>query len=163
MGLGLLMWDTLRGHPKWRHGTQPTKFVGLWVRDGAATSPNVAQAFYVMPDRILADLDGLRQRLWHCENSRLFIDTYSLCGNAYPGTTTSEYSTKFVGPDQLLIENRENKVRDPFAGRYRRWEITDQLRSYLLLLQDSKDDAASIKAYRILKTINRFDRFSKLK
>ena len=35
MGLYYPIRDDLRGHPQGHHGTQPSEFVGLWVRDKA--------------------------------------------------------------------------------------------------------------------------------
>ncbi len=81
IGLYFPIRDNLRGHPQGRHGTQPSDFFGLWVRDKSIEFDFIGQAFYLMPDSRFAQTTGMTERHWHFDNNCLFVDSFSRCGH----------------------------------------------------------------------------------
>ncbi len=161
-GCGLIysIGDSLRGHPQGPHGTQPISFVGLWIRDLSIPYDFVGQSFFLMSDGQFAGAPGMTRRCWHFDNSHLFVDSVSLCGNCYHGNVTNEYTTKFVGTDQLLITNQNKSAKKGIAGLYRRFKITSSLKLDLDRLKDSPDENQSFKARSVLNAIEHFENLS---
>lgn len=154
MGMIFPIKDALRGHPAGRHGTQPQKLVGLWIRDEVVMYDFGGQAFYLMADGRVAGRTGMTFRRWHFDNDRLFIDSVSGCGNCYSGNHTSEYTIKFVGKDELLITNRDKDADWGVNGTYQRVQITDALRSNMERLKESPNEAESYQARVALDAID---------
>jgi hypothetical protein len=155
--------DNLRGHPEGPHGTQPPTFVGLWIRDELVPYDFFGQAFFLMSDGQLAGISGMTSRRWHFDNSSLFVDSISHCGNCYQGNVTSEYTTNFVGADQMLITNRNKLAKRGIAGTYRRFKITAALKLKMSQLSSSKNDDESFNARFVLEVIEQFDNLSNRK
>ncbi len=113
-----------------------------------------------MTDGQFAGAPGMTLRRWHFDNSHLFVDSVSLCGNCYHGNVTNEYTTKFVGTDQLLITNQNKSAKKGIAGLYRRFKITSALKLDLDRLKDSPDENQSFKARSVLNAIEHFENLS---
>jgi hypothetical protein len=162
-GFGMIyaITDSLRGHPIRPHGSQPQNFVGLWVREESVMFDFVGQAFYLLPDGRFAATGGMTQRRWHFDNNRLFIDSVSRCGNCYRGNVTTYYSVQFVGTDQLIVTNLNEHTKRGVAGKYRRHEVTDTLKSEFSRLEESKDEGESFKARSVLRAIELSEVMSK--
>lgn len=165
LGLGMVypIRDTLRGHPQGPHGAHPINLIGLWIREESVMYDFVGQAFYLMPDGRFAGAPGMTERRWHFDDSCLFIDSVSRCGNCYQGNVTTEHTAKFVGADRLLVANRNKNAKKGIAGSYRRVKITGALKSNLSRLQKSKDDGESFRARTALRAIEHFESLSNRK
>lgn len=153
--------DSLRGHPEGKHGTHPQKFVGLWVRNEVEIYDFHGQAFYLMPDGQIADMGGMTERRWHFDKEVLFVDSVSHCGTCYHGNVTTEYTSQFLGADELRISNRNRDAVRGVSGVYHRVEITHSLKSEMGALKESKDENESFKARMVLMAIERFEILSK--
>lgn len=165
LGCGMIypIGDSLRGHPQGPHGNHPQKFVGLWIRDETVMFDFLGQAFYLMPNGRFAGMSGMTERRWHFDDNSLYIDSVSRCGNCYQGNVTSEYSVRFIGTDQLLVENNSKDVKRGIGGKYRKFEITDNLKAELSRQEHSTDENGSFKARTIQRAIEQFERLSRLK
>ncbi|MEI7985204.1 MAG: hypothetical protein WCI55_06215 [Armatimonadota bacterium] len=161
-GCGLIysIGDTLRGHPQMPHGTQPPSYVGLWIRDEFVQFDFVGQSFYLMSDGKFVGIAGMTRRCWHFDNSHLFVDSVSLCGNCYQGNVTTKYTTQFIDSDQLLITNQNKNAEKGISGHYRRFKITAALKSNLNRLKESPDEDKSFKARSVLYAIEGFENLS---
>lgn len=165
IGCGLIypITDTVRGHPQGRHGQQPQKLVGLWIRNETVMNDFLGQAFFLMPDGRLAGMSGLTETRWHFDDNRLFIDAVSRCGNCYRGNITTKHGIRFVGADQLVIRKIGKSTQMGVAGHYRRAEINDALKSEMSRMKDSASDEESYKARSVLRAIEHFETLSKAK
>jgi hypothetical protein len=165
IGLGMMypITDALRGHPVGPHGAQPKNLVGLWVREESVMYDFVGQAFYLMPDGRLAGMSGMTTRRWHFDEGRLFVDSVSRCGNCYRGNVTAEYTIRFSGPDQLLVNNTDKNGRRGIAGKYRRVGVTGALKSRMSRLAKATDEAESFRGRMVLKAIENFEALSQFK
>jgi hypothetical protein len=164
LGCGMIypIRDTLRGHPQGPHGTQPQNLVGFWIREETVVYDFVGQAFYLMPDGRFAGMQGMTARRWHFDNDRLFIDSVSRCGNCYRGNVTTEHTIRFVGADRLFVTNRDKNAKRGIAGKYRRVEVDDALKSEMSRMKESADEGQSFKARTVLRAIESFETLSKL-
>jgi len=165
LGCGMIypIRDTLRGHPERPHGTQPQNLVGLWIRDEPVMYDFLGQSFYLMPDGKFAGMSGMTVRRWHFDDSRLFIDSVSRCGNCYQGNVTTDHTIRFVGADYLFVTNRDMNAKRGIRGKYRRIEVDSALKSEMSRLQDSPDEGESFKARTVLGAIEQFETLSSLK
>lgn len=149
--------DTLRGHPEGPHGTQPAKFVGLWINEKAVKYDFRGQAFYLMSDGRLAGMNGMTSRRWHFDDGSLFVDAVSHCGNCYQGNVTSSYSVHFKDENHLTISNRDPNVSRGIGGHYERVDITAALKSEYEAMANSQDDDESFKGRNVLQVIEAFE------
>ena len=153
--------DKLRGHPQGHHGTQPPQFVGLWVRDKVEEFDFIGQAFYLMPNGRFGQMTGMTERRWHFDKNRFFVDAVSRCGNCYQGNITSEFTAKFLSPDQLVITKDNKESEREIGGIYRRLQVTDKLKAEMNKLAMSDDDSESFKARMVLEAIKFSESYSK--
>ncbi|MEQ1823776.1 MAG: hypothetical protein ABL949_14810 [Fimbriimonadaceae bacterium] len=167
MGMMFVVWDTVRGHPQWSHGSQPSKFVGLWVRDELVKHDFRGQAFYLLADGRVAGMAGMTRRHWHFDNNTLFVDSVSMCGNCYSGNLTTAHTIAFKGTDQLAAANKDTSAKRGITGTYRRIEITPALKAELNIVRTSekyKSDELEDEWYRaryVLEAIEQFETMSK--
>ncbi len=154
--------DQLRGHPQGAHGTHPQKFVGLWVREETVMYDYRGQAFYLMPDGKIAGTQGMTFRRWHFDNNTFFLDSWPGCGNAFRGVETTERTAEFSGPDTLLITDKTGATERGVVGKYRRFKITEALKSELGLLRKSENEEESFKARCTVNAIEHYERFRDL-
>jgi hypothetical protein len=164
IGCGLIypIRDVLRGHPAGTHGSQPQKFVGLWIRDETVEFDFLGQAFYLMPDGRLAGLTGMTERRWHFDNNCLFVDSVSRCGNCYSGNVTTEHTISFSGEGKMFVTNKNKAAKRGIAGNYRRAEITGDLKAEMSRLSRSANDDESFRARMVLRAVEMFEGLSKL-
>ncbi|MEQ1932537.1 MAG: hypothetical protein ABL962_01470 [Fimbriimonadaceae bacterium] len=170
-GLGLVfpIRDMAFGHPQWAHGSQPPKFVGLWVRDELVKHDFRGKAFYLLPDGRVAGMAGMTRRHWHFDNNTLFIDSVSMCGNCYAGNYTEAHTITFKSADELVAANKDKSEKRGITGTYRRFEITDALKAEVKRVQASdkyksdENEDEWYRAYRILGAIEQFEAMSKYK
>jgi hypothetical protein len=165
LGCGMIypLRDHLRGHPQGRHGTQPQNLAGLWVRDETVMYDSLGQSFYLMPDGRLAGTGGMTERRWHFDNSRLFMDSVSRCGNCYQGNVTDEHKIKLIGADQMSVTNTDKDEKRGIGGQYRKVEITENLRSEVGNLHESKNELEKFRAGCVLNAIQHFEVLSRSK
>jgi len=165
LGCGMIypIADKLRGHPQGRHGSQPQQFVGLWIREEVIEYDFLGQAFYLMPDGMFAGMPGMTLRRWHFDDERLCIDAVSRCGNCYQGNVTTELSVRFVGSDQMILEDTNKYIKRGIVGKYRKLNVTDELKAELKRQMRSTNETDFFKARSILRAIEHFEGLSKVK
>ncbi|QYK54333.1 MAG: hypothetical protein KF824_05395 [Fimbriimonadaceae bacterium] len=158
-GMGMIypIKDSLRGHPEGAHGTQPSNFVGLWIRDESIMFDFVGEVFYLMPDGRFAGKMGMTSRSWHFDDNTLYVDSVSRCGNCYSGNVTTSFNTQFVGTNELLITSQDPSSQRGIGGTYRRFEITEALKSQLKREMESDNEAESFKARSVLDVIEKYE------
>lgn len=163
IGMGMIypIRDVLRGHPEGAHGTQPERFVGLWIREEAVRFDFQGQAFYLMPNGLVAGLNGMSSRRWHYDNNKFFTDTVSRCGNCYAGNITSAFKIEFRGNDEMVATNLDKETTRGIGGRYRRVEITDALKVEMKSLSDSEDENLNSKGRNVLRVIEAVGNYRK--
>lgn len=154
--------DFFRGHPQGYHGTQPARFVGLWVRDESVIYDFLGQAFYLMPDGRFAGMRGMTERRWHFDADRLFIDAVSRCGNCYAGNVTTELKVELKGEHEISVTSGSENPKRGILGTYRRVEITEAIRADLARRLESTDEVESFKARCVLSAIEDFEWHSRL-
>lgn len=157
-GLGLIysITDPLRGHPHSKHGTQPTKFVGLWVQEVTKEFGSKEKAFFLMDNWDVADIPSTSQRTWHYDDGRLVIDSVSGCGNCYSGIVTGEYTVTFDGADRMELTHVDGHDHHYF-GWYRRVEITDALREAIEQQMRSESDLEARQAKMVMFAIEQYE------
>lgn len=162
-GMAYPIRDVLRGHPQWEHGSHPDKFVGLWIREEAIEFDFKGQAFYLLPDGLVAGLDGMSRRRWHYDNDKFFTDSVSLCGNCYAGNSTSAFKIAFRGANEMVASNLDSSVTRGIGGTYRRFEVSDGLKANMKRLSESTDDKENSKGRNVLRVIERVESLAAFK
>lgn len=157
MGLIFAIIDPLRGHPHGPHGTQPEKFVGMWIQEEPEMYGFRSSAFILMDNSRVADGPGMSFRHWHVDNDRFFVDYMSRCGNCYAGNQTGEYEYEFDGSDRMKITHVEGTFNLRYKGWYRRVEVTDEFVRKMEELEKSDYDAIGSQARWALFAIEQYE------
>ncbi len=163
-GLGPFVYpitDALRGHPHGRHGTQPLKFIGLWVRDETVEYDSFGQAFYLTSDGRFAGSMGMTERRWHFDKGHFYVDSISHCGNCNHGNITTEASVTFTDADHMTLSSKDTVEGRGLVGHYRRVQITPDYTALVAKQMDSEDDTTSFRARSVERAIQHFEFLSK--
>ena len=159
LGMIFLITDALRGHPHSKHGTQPSKFVGFWVREQPVEFGFSSEAFFLMQDSTVATTPGLARRSWHFDSDVLSLDYVSLCGNCYAGVRTSDFTVQFDGPDRLQLTPVHAMRETGVHGWYRRTEITDELKKVMNKLLEKEYSTEASHGHSVLRAIEQYEFF----
>lgn len=140
-GCGLIysITDPLRGHPHRAHGTQPEKFLGMWMQENPVEYGFRAASFILLDDSNIADGPGMSFRRWHVEGDTFYGDYMSRCGNCYAGNRTAEYRYEFDSPDRMRLAHIEGTYNLRYSGWYKRTDITEELLGQLIEMREDRD------------------------
>ncbi len=153
--------SSLSAHPERDHGTHPAQFLGLWVKEEPVEFGFRANAIGFLADGEFAGTRGTLRRSWHFDDSRMYFDHVSCCGNCYQGVVTAAFKVEFDGDDRikLTVTEYDGYARD-IGGWYRRTEITDELVARMESQKDLDDYAISSQARSVLDAIEHMERGS---
>jgi hypothetical protein len=153
MGLVYSITDPLRGHPNRPHGSHSAALLGLWVKDGPIDFGYFANALALSPNGKFSRTTGMSRYSWHNDDSRLYLDYVSGCGNCYAGVVTREYRIEFDGSDRIRLTPVSTGRVNDVEGWYTRTEVTDELVAKMESLKDVEDYAISSQAMSVLDAI----------
>jgi hypothetical protein len=152
-GLGLIysITDPLRGHPHSKHGTQPSEYVGLWVKENPVEFGFISNAISLLADGHIGQQTGTSRLSWHFDDSLFSLDRVSGCGNCYRGVLTSDFKVEFDGKDRIKLTPVESYSLRDIEGWYQRMDMTQDLRDRMTEQAKHDDDAISAQARAILR------------
>lgn len=154
-GMIYLITDTLHGHPHRPHGKHPQSLVGLWVKEEPVPFGMLANALSLTEKGKIGRSTGMSSYTWHCEGSRLSIDSISHCGNCYAGTVTQPFEVKFEGTDRVLLTPLGRPHGHGVEGWYRLTTITPELRREMQRRLDTArlDPASDDVEYSLARSV----------
>ena len=151
-GLGMIysITDPLRGHPHSKHGTQPSGFVGLWVKENPVEFGLISNAIALLADGHIGQHTGTSRYTWHFDESLFSLDKVSGCGNCFRGVVTSEFIVEFDGKDRMKLTPASSYSQRDIEGWYRRMDMTQELHEKMTEQAKLDDYALSSQARAIL-------------